>query len=364
MKNFKYILLAGVLAFTGMLSVRAEDIEINNVVNKFNELNLVVYSDDCNNNQVKANYETSNNTIKFTCNDAGEELFNWKYENSKLTFEKSEGQGKSLDDGALAHALDYFMDAILITSGNENISLPLGTKEAESDADFSVEWEAYASDPLDGEDFTPFVRQGRVFSELPIIKKISISTDKDKIKTIVEKYGDKHIRKILEKKPEITLANSTYNSVTITPKIDYDPQDETYKASCYLLRNSADSEGDYQLVATFDNCLTGNLVDNTVNPATEYYYRLRFVGSDESKQSADLTVTTAAAPVIPDPEPTPDDDPNVTPDVTPDNTVTPDGGKENPNTGAFVPSVILSLFAIGGVATLVYTNNKNRFKNY
>ncbi len=367
MKKIKYILLASMITFLGMLSVNAQSITVENIAKKFNEYNVSVDTSTCK-GSVKAEKD-SNNKLIIKCSSNSDQLLNFVYDSNQnnLSYTRPEDnliEGTVMKDvDATFKILDNVLEAILSVSGNENISLPEDLSIVENNNSFSIAYK-YSLSASGLPNSEAFIREGKVLEKSGDISSIVMTLDTDKIKNMIDKYGDRYIRQLLEKTPTISAGTIKHNSVAIKPTVEGTPTDSAnYKASCYLYRATTNSDDAYELIDTPENCLTGvTLVDNTVKPSTNYYYKIQLVGS--SHLSETLNVTTEATPVTPDVDPTPDPDPDVNPDVTPDNTVTPDGGKENPNTGVFVPSVVLSLFAIGGVATLIYTNNKNRFKNY
>ncbi len=366
MKKMKYlyVILFSALFAIGVSTVKAEEyIDLSKVVEKFNGFDVKVDFEDCDveDGKVTAKYNSdTEKSITFTCKSNGQALITLKEEDNDhtLNFTETEYTDEKLEEAFLGDEekdlefvlkhnayttakydiMDNFFEAFLNESGYYDMDLPCSFEEE----DYLLEASVYTV----GEPNALNIRYGKVFFEPINVNSLKLSFDKEKIKTFVEKVGDKYIRKLMDITPSLTLNNVTSNSANLNVNIDAEV-DEEYQAGCYLFRSDTPNFdvdfrlGDNNFINIYvDNCL-GDVVitDNDLTPNTTYYYRISLIGS--TKLSDPIAVTTASAePVTPTPE------------------------KPNPNTGAFVPGALLGLLAIGGIGALVYTNRKNKFKNY
>ena len=359
MKKFIYIVLVSMLVFTGIQSVSADDKEmLEGIASQFNKQNVTINYKDCADKQGKitAKYnESGTKGIIITCNGSEQALIALAYKDTdqSLTFTQNGSQDDiNSDSESLFIIMDNILEAFLVQNGYEKMALPSDFGEGE---DFKLSINISQAPIKD-----PFIREGIVLERKGAISYLKMSLEKDKIDAFVNEKGDKYIRSLMETTPTLASNSVTSSSVSLTPTVE-GTYDDNYKAKCYLYRSNQQNDG-YSIVSTVDNCLNGATIkDNNLSADTTYYYKIQLVGSNNISEPIAMTTSDSLV----------DPDQNVTPDVNPNNNtvidngnVTPDTGKENPNTGTFIPSVILSLFAIGSVGTLIYTNNKNRFKNY
>lgn len=355
MKKAFSLILISVMFFIGVGSASARTLTLTEVANKFNELNITGDYAQCH-GKITAVVDTG--VLSMQC--GGNEIFIFIYDSSAkmLSYTNPETPGTiHKNDAAIYDLVDGILESVLIQSGYEKMTLDdnINTDGLLLITDY------FAYFPEDVPEYV-YYRYGRVLDRFVSIKRLDITLDTAKIANIVKDYGDPYIRKILEEKPTIEAKNVTSSSVDLYPKVANTPVDSSYEASCYLY-SSTEENGEYTKTH-YDNCLTGVKITNTnLDAGTTYYYKIQM---ERSRIVSDpISVTTSVSSVEPAPieEPTPENPvpEEPTPEVTPNPGTDPE--KENPNTGAFVSAAVLSLFTVGSIGAIVYTNKKNRFKN-
>lgn len=377
MKKIVYLIFISLFSCIAIMSVSADDYAdaVNKIAEEFNKLDVKIDYSECSGvgGKVTAKFnEVGFKGLKLTCSGSDNTLLILAYKEDEhtLTFARNGDSPGTInsDSKSIFVLMDNVLEAFLKVNGYNDMALP--TTFGVSNY-FSLTYNI-----IPEEQKMPFVRQGKVFDEIGSITYLKLSLEQDKIRDFIEENGDKYIRGLMNETPTLSSNNVTTSSISLNAKVDktYDE----YQASCYLYRSNS-QDRDYSIVATVDNCLNGSVItDKDLEANTTYYYKIQFVGSN--KMSSPIAMTTANTTIV-DPKPDPDNpDQNVTLDnnTTIDNqtqnqntvidnqngNTTLDDEKQNPNTGTFIPTVLISLFALGSVATLIYTNNKNKFKNY
>lgn len=183
------------------------------------------------------------------------------------------------------------------------------------------------------------------------LRYFKMSFDTDKIDALIAKYGvdassqDPNKEVIQNLKPFLEADNITENSVTLYPSIPYINTDPNYKVYCYVYRSTTEN-GTYEKISDAAvNCLDEvGIVDDNLKSNTTYYYKTAVV--DGSKFSDILEITTESTASS----------------IKNTNISGVDESVENPQTGAFLPVVTLSVIMIGSIIALVYTRKKSILK--
>lgn len=181
-----------------------------------------------------------------------------------------------------------------------------------------------------------------------IIKQLKMSLDTDKITALINEYGQNdpfaidELIKTLE--PSLKKYDVTDNSVKLIPKVNNKFSDDTVYCDIYRSKHSS---RDYKKITDEPVKCMGETTfkDTDLDSDTTYYYKAVVEGG--SVYSDILEVTTDE-----------DDEESTTPD---NNNSNNQDEYKNPDTGVFIPSIIVIGLTITSLIVLIYTRKKKLF---
>lgn len=360
-KRIKWgLVIASLLFIFGISNAYAKTITIDEVINTFNELNIISY-DDGGCTEMSLEKGSDGKTLYGMCKD--KRIYSFSYTTEYINYLDKIFSAATTDDtastpgfGDINHYANGIIDSILILSGYENMAIYNDSDYSYAKDGFEITGDVYTGHPTV---LTNVRRTAGVldFNVLVAVRAFQISLDTDKIDSLVSNYGDPYIRDLITLTPTVET-NIDGDSATLLPKIDYSISDSSYQYGYYLYE--CDSENRYDCSAVdYRNAGTPFVI--TVEKDAVYYYRVILSGSSNYSNLIEVTTKVVEPDPKPNPDPTPTPTPTPTPDPTPDPTPSPEPEKKNPETGAFFPTSFIILL-VSGVGILAYTKKKDILK--
>ncbi len=332
--EFKIILgifLIGIILFSGISSVYAETLTMQNIDTEFKK----VFVDELNKLGSSITTTINTNDKTYVVSSNGENMATFKYGDDYIEFDNR--NNKPTQDN-----IDENFGPFLCVGGLIQSMINLSgitNKTIEDDSVNFTDYDTYGL-LLETEEyyFEGSSEDGSSWSMGgDYVTYFKMSFDTEKIKALINQYGtdlstddsDDSIIKSLV--PTLKASNVTENSVTLYPHVPY----TSSQVYCDIYRsNSAD--GNYEKISDMAiNCIdVVGLIDDDLKSNTTYYYKATVAGG--TKYSDVLKVTTKGAKSSNDPS--------------------------NPKTGAFFNIIIALIIMLGSVCTIVYVRRKSVFK--
>lgn len=335
-RNCFVFLLVGIMFFTSIGSVYAKTLTINEIKNKFNSSELIIFLNSLEENKIEAKVNDKASTLDIYSSD--QKLFSFNYTNEYIEYSNRNAivtKESAEEDMFTALWVTTIVDSIFELSGYTNISIFTDNKNYVDLYDtYGIQLETEPYSYSGQENGASWSISG------DFIKYFKMSFDTNKIDALVNTYGvessseDPNESVLAALTPTLEAKKITENSITLYPHINYIKTDSDINAYCYVYRSTS-KDGDYEKISDAAvNCLDNvGIIDDGLNSNTTYYYKAILMNG--TKYSDVLEVTTKS--------------PSVEEKI------------ENPKTGVFFPTTAL-IIMITSFMTFICIRKRNVFK--